>query len=439
MATTSKILLMIGAAVAAAMVVVLLVTSMVLKHGVTQSVAPLLRVSGRIAANAVVAGVQLESKDEVAAALSAFQAEPLVTYLQVKDKQGNEVYLYRKTDLPEVSLTADVPLQEWHGESFETTTVETSGETIGSVTVGTSLAERDAALASARWITLGLALAAVAFVVFATRVYLAKTLQKPLRAAAAELRASAEKVSGGAAEISSASHSVAQGASQQAASLRQTSASTDEVGSRTRRNAENAGTVAGLMQETEQIVNSANESLGELVKSIGDINQSSGEIAKIIKVIDKIAVQTNMLSLNATVEAARAGEAGMGFAVVAEEVRSLAQRSAQAARDTTKLIEESISRANAANLKMQQVTKSMAANTSIATQVKLLVDEVNVGSQEQAHSMEQIAQAVTEMEQVTHQTASTAQQSAAAGDGLGAQAATLQDIVSRLTSLVGNV
>ena len=142
---------------------------------------------------------------------------------------------------------------------------------------------------------------------------------------------------------------------------------------------------------------------------------SSDKISKIIKTIDEIAFQTNILALNAAVEAARAGEAGMGFAVVADEVRNLAQRCAQAAKDTAGLIEESIAKSNDGKPKLDQVAKAIAAITEDSGKVKTLVDEVSLGSQEQARGLEQISKAIAQMEQVTQKTAASAEERSAAG------------------------
>ncbi len=170
---------------------------------------------------------------------------------------------------------------------------------------------------------------------------------------------------------------------------------------------------------------------------MAEINSSSDKISKIIKVIDEIAFQTNILALNAAVEAARAGEAGMGFAVVADEVRNLAQRSAQAAKDTAGMIEESIAKSNEGSTKLQQVTEVIQAVTKSAVKVKTLVDEVNLGSQEQARGIEQIAKAVAQMDQVTQTTAASAEESASASEELSAQAEALNHIVHRLREMVG--
>ena len=155
--------------------------------------------------------------------------------------------------------------------------------------------------------------------------------------------------------MSGASQSLAVGRSQQAASLEETSASTEEIASITRKNADHALQVAGLMQQSADGAVGVNQSLDRMVEQMKEIGNSSNKIARIIKVIDEIAFQTNILALNAAVEAARAGEAGLGFAVVADEVRNLAQRCAQAARDTAGLIEDSIATSRDGNARLDQM------------------------------------------------------------------------------------
>jgi methyl-accepting chemotaxis protein/methyl-accepting chemotaxis protein-1 (serine sensor receptor) len=180
----------------------------------------------------------------------------------------------------------------------------------------------------------------------------------------------------------------------------------------------------------------ANRSLGEMVEAMDGIGSSSQQISKIIKVIDEIAFQTNILALNAAVEAARAGEAGLGFAVVADEVRNLAQRSAQAAKDTTTLIEDSIAKAGGGRVKVDQVATSLHTITAESGKIKELIDEIQQGSIEQSRGIEQISTAITQMEQMTQNTAANAEEGAAASEELNAQADSLQNVVDRLRMMV---
>jgi methyl-accepting chemotaxis protein/methyl-accepting chemotaxis protein-1 (serine sensor receptor) len=261
---------------------------------------------------------------------------------------------------------------------------------------------------------------------------------KSLKDLALRMSESAERVSSAASLVSSASQSLASGASQQAASLEETSASTEEIASITRKNADNALQVAGLMQKSADGAVGVNQSLDRMVVQMNEIGNSSNKIARIIKVIDEIAFQTNILALNAAVEAARAGEAGLGFAVVADEVRNLAQRCAQAARDTAGLIEDSIATSRDGNERLDRMAGKVRAMTENATEVKSLVDEVNMGSQEQAKGMEQISRAVMQMEQVTQRTAASAEESASAGTDLSSHANALRNLVHEMREMVGS-
>jgi methyl-accepting chemotaxis protein/methyl-accepting chemotaxis protein-1 (serine sensor receptor) len=204
----------------------------------------------------------------------------------------------------------------------------------------------------------------------------------------------------------------------------------------TQKNAENSRQMAELMSQVDGCVSEANRTLKEMVSSMRDISASSDRISKIIKVIDEIAFQTNILALNAAVEAARAGEAGMGFAVVADEVRNLAQRCAQAAKDTATLIEESIAKSSGGTTRLGQMESAIQAITTSTTKVRTLVDEVSLGSQEQARGIQHIAKSISRMEAMTQKTAANAEESASASEELSAQAKTMTALVHELRSMV---
>jgi methyl-accepting chemotaxis protein len=238
-------------------------------------------------------------------------------------------------------------------------------------------------------------------------------------------------------QISVTSQSQAQGATEQAASLEETSAATQQITAMTRKNADNSRLATQEMDKVDRWIKESNTAVEDMATSMIDIKVSSSKTAKIIKVIDEIAFQTNILALNAAVEAARAGTAGAGFAVVADEVRSLAQRSAQAAKDTAPLIEESLAKANAGGAKLEQMAIVIRAITESAARVRILVDEVDVGSQEQAKGIDQVANAIRQMEQVTQSSAASAEESAAISEDLANQAESMNDIARQLQGVVG--
>jgi len=251
-----------------------------------------------------------------------------------------------------------------------------------------------------------------------------------------ELREGTEHVVAAAGQVATSAQGLSQASTHQAASLQETSASMEEMASMTRKNAENAVHAAELATDVAQQVRNANTALNGMVTSMTAVRESSNKVAKIIKVIDEIAFQTNILALNAAVEAARAGEAGMGFAVVAGEVRNLAQRSAQAAKDTASLLEESIARSQEGAGRVEQVASSIAAITENVARVKGMVEEVRQASRQQSQGIDQVTQAIAQMESVTQTTAATAEESAAASEELNAQAEQSMAAVRRLEVLV---
>ncbi len=266
--------------------------------------------------------------------------------------------------------------------------------------------------------------------------FFVRSLNRVLRQTTRELTEGAAQVASASAQVAASSQSLAQGASEQAASLEETSSSSEEIASMTQKNAENSSSAATFMIDVDQRVAAGNRTLQEMVQSMEEITGSSDKISKIIKVIDEIAFQTNILALNAAVEAARAGEAGMGFAVVADEVRNLAQRSAQAAKDTASLIEESIAKSQEGSERLQKVADVMHAITESTSKVKTLVDEVNLGSQEQSRGIQQISKAISQMDHVTQSAAASAEEGASASEQLSAQAEAMGQAVRKLSQLV---
>jgi methyl-accepting chemotaxis protein len=291
-------------------------------------------------------------------------------------------------------------------------------------------------IAEGRWLTGIFVLAALGVVTLIG--FVARSITRELQSVTASLSDGASQIASGSCQVSASSQTLAQGASEQASSLEETSASAEEITSMTRQNAANTTQAAQLMNTVDQRVTEGNSTLALMIDSMKQINDSSAKISKIIKVIDEIAFQTNILALNAAVEAARAGEAGMGFAVVADEVRNLAQRSAQAAKDTAALIEASIGTSNEGSVQLQRVADVVGSITEAATKVKVLVDEVNIGSQEQAKGIEEIARALTEMDKVTQGTAAAAEESASASQEMSAQAQSLSHLVDKLRAMAGS-
>jgi methyl-accepting chemotaxis protein len=230
------------------------------------------------------------------------------------------------------------------------------------------------------------------------------------------------QVNDAAGQVSSASQQLAEGASEQASSLEQTSAALEQLAAMTRTNAANA-------KEANELTAATEKAAGQGDQTMTAINESSDQISKIIKVIEEIAFQTNLLALNAAVEAARAGEHGKGFAVVADEVRNLAQRSAQAAKEITDLIEKSVNRS-------REGAEAITAIVDAVGKVTELVSGIAQASDEQSQGVDQVNTAVSQMDRVTQQNASGAEESASAAEQLNAQAQATNALVGELIVLV---
>jgi methyl-accepting chemotaxis protein len=282
----------------------------------------------------------------------------------------------------------------------------------------------------------GLAATAVIGVLIA--FYMTRSISFPIKAVATTLTAGAEQTAAAARQVSSSSQSLAEGSSEQAASLEETSASLEEISGMTKRNAESATQAKDLAGQTRTAADTGAADMEEMKRAMDAIKGSSDDISKIIKTIDEIAFQTNILALNAAVEAARAGEAGMGFAVVAEEVRNLAQRSAQSAKETAGKIEDSVKRSEHGGVICGKVAQSLGEIVAKARQVDTLVAEIAQASAEQTQGIEQVNTAVSQLDKVTQSNAASAEESAAAAEELNGQARTQKDSVAELLALVSH-
>jgi methyl-accepting chemotaxis protein len=268
-------------------------------------------------------------------------------------------------------------------------------------------------------------------------VYLSLSITRPMNRVVAGLSQGSDQVASASAQISASSQQLAEGASEQASSLEETSSSLEELSAMTKQNADNANRAKGMMAEAKAVVEKANIQMAELTEAISQITRSSEETGKIIKTIDEIAFQTNLLALNAAVEAARAGEAGAGFAVVADEVRNLALRAAEAARNTSDLIEKTIKAVKNGNECTISTQAAFQANAELSGKIAQLVDEIATASQEQANGISQVNTAVAEMDRVTQRTAANAEESASAAEEMNAQAQQMRSYVEDLAAVVG--
>ena len=252
-----------------------------------------------------------------------------------------------------------------------------------------------------------------------------------------QLQEAAHQVATAATEVESSSQSLAQGASEQSASIEETSAACTEINSVAVRNVDDAHAMVKAMAGSEQASQSGRTAIDNMVAAMKEIAATNTRVTKVIKVIDEIAFQTNILALNASVEAARAGEAGMGFAVVADEVRNLAQRSAQAASETSEIIGQSVATTSAGLSHVEQVAAIVHAAAADSKAVREMADDVCAGSNEQTKGLDQVARALGQLELMTQRVAASSEESAAASSELSFQAQRMKDVSQSLAALVG--
>ncbi len=257
-----------------------------------------------------------------------------------------------------------------------------------------------------------------------------KALIESLNRAFTNINSAAEQVASGSKQVSESSIALSQGATEQASSIEQLTASIEQISAQTRQNADNAKEVNNLAEITKNSADNGFARMSDMLKAMDEINSSSSNISKIIKVIDDIAFQTNILALNAAVEAARAGQQGKGFAVVAEEVRNLAARSANAANETTAMIEGSIKKVTDGTKIANETSDALKSIVDGIQKVSDLVGSIAVASEEQSAGIGQINQGITQVSSVVQANSATSEESAASSEELSSQAELLKEQVS---------
>lgn len=267
-------------------------------------------------------------------------------------------------------------------------------------------------------------------------IFIAINISKPVSKISSELLNSSGSLESAAGQVSASSQELSSGASELASSVEEMTSSLEELQSIIESNTKNVGESEIMMRETMKGSEIAVSQMNLLKESHEEIRENSKKIGKIIKVIDDIAFQTNILALNAAVEAARAGEAGRGFAVVADQVKNLAQKSADAAKETSALIETSIDGVNKGYSLGETVSEALSNAVDLAGKVSVILDEVNKASKEQLKGATQVTKAVSQINTVVQQTASSSEETAAAGEELLSQAEVTKNIASQLKTIV---
>ncbi len=266
--------------------------------------------------------------------------------------------------------------------------------------------------------------------------FLAKGISQPIDRIIEQIETGSRRISSATNQVSNCSERLAYEATNQAKSLDDTSSALSEMTSTTSQNAEHSSTAHQLMSETNQLVVTASTAMGNLNQSMHDISKSSVETSKIVKTIDEIAFQTNILALNAAVEASRAGEAGAGFAVVAEEVRSLAQRAAEAAKNTGLLIDDTVNKIKQGSILVEGSTESFSGAAKNSAELDKLIEHIDSATEQQALGIDNINTTVSKIDSITKQNAANAEESAAASQELNGEANLLHKLIEDLSVIV---
>ncbi|MBC2606749.1 cache domain-containing protein [Pelagicoccus albus] len=267
-------------------------------------------------------------------------------------------------------------------------------------------------------------------------LYFSRSISKPIDNIIEKIESGAERINAASLQVSNCSSRLAEEATTQAASLAQASTASEVTSTMTTQNAQNSSQAQDLMNSTKSVVREASQAMDNLTQAMISITESSLESSKVVKTIDEIAFQTNILALNAAVEAARAGEAGTGFAVVADEVRGLAQRAATAARDTGRLIDDTVQKIEAGSKTVTDTANSFKGAEEQSSRLSGLIEEIHSASSKQSSGIHDINTTILSIDKITHENAANAEETAAAAHDLKSEAQQLNALIDDLASIV---